>query len=212
MSPVLPPYLTYYQEYGLVICSTHQLALHETKILDHVAKIYHDSALDQSDLDSLRLASLATAHHIITSDQPVPSISTLKPPQPGFKCKRCNLVRLSQRTIRDHILSAYGIQGSKGQDKEITRCLVQALEGSAYLFTVIEQSLLLPTLPTRKRSRELSLATTSQRPRVAESLPHPPSLALFLERFQALRLSLKQSRVIKATGESYEARGFFSDS
>ena len=80
MALVLPPYLTYYQEYGLIICSTHQLALHETKILDHVTKIHHDSALHQSDLDTLRLASLATAHQMITSHQPVPPISTLRPP------------------------------------------------------------------------------------------------------------------------------------
>lgn len=136
MSSILPPYLTYSEKYGLIICSTHQSALHETKILDHITKLHHDLAFYQSMLDPFRLVTLETAHHMITSDQPIPPIPTLRPPLPGFQCTRCGLVRLSQRRIRDHILHTYYIQGSKGQDQEITPCLVQALEGSAYLFTV----------------------------------------------------------------------------
>lgn len=212
MSSVLPPYLAYNQQYGLVICSTHQSALHNTKILHHITKLHHETALNQSDLDTLHLASLATAHHIITSDQPVAPIPTLKPPQPGLQCNQCNLIRLSQRTMRDHIFHAHSIRGYYAQDLEITPCLVQALHPPAYLFTVVDQSCLLPTQPTRKRSRQLSIATTSQRLRVDQSQLQPSLLTTFLETFHTLRQSLKQSRVIQATSEPYEARGFFSDS
>lgn len=169
MSSILPPYLTYYQEYGLIICSTHQLALHKTKIFDHMTKIHHETAFDQSDLDSLHLASLATTHHMITSEQPVSPIPMLKPPQPGFQCKQCNLIRLSQKAIRDHVFQAHLIRGYQAQDLEIASCLVQALEGSAYLFSIAEQSLKLPKLPTRKRSRELSLASTTLGPTTQRS-------------------------------------------
>lgn len=217
MSSVLPTYLTYYDQYGLIICSTHQLALHETKIQDHVTKIHHDKPLDLSYLDSLRLVSLETAHHMIISNQPIHPIRSLKDPQRGFQCQRCGLVRLSQRRIRDHILHAYSIQGSKAQDQEITSCLVQALAESAYLFTTSPQPLSLPTLPTRKRSRELSVASASQEPttqrtRVKESLPQQSDPAQFLASFATLRQTLRASRVIKSTGETYEARGFFTDS
>ncbi|CAI7640744.1 unnamed protein product [Penicillium pancosmium] len=212
MSSVLPPYLAYYQEYGLIICSTHQSALHKTKILHHMTKLHHETALNQSDLDTLHLASLATAHHIITSDQPVAPIPTLKPPQRGFQCKQCKFIRLSQKNIRDHMCKAHLIQGYQPQDQEIASCLVQALHPPAYLFTVADQSRVLPTQPSRKRLRELSIATPSQRLRVDQSQLQLSLSATFLERFHTLRQSLKQSRIIQATGEPYEARGFFSDS
>ena len=218
MSSILPPYLTYYQVYGLIICSTHQIALHETKILDHIIKDHHDTTIRLCDLDDIGLVTLETAHHMITSDQPITPIPTLQDPQPGFQCKRCGLVRRSQRRIRDHLYQDHHIQGYQAQDKEATSCLVQALVGSAYLFTVTQQPLSPPSLPTRKRSRELSVASaslgpTTQRSRLStlsqSCLPDPTT---FIASLQAQRQTLRASRVIHTTSETYKARGFFTDS
>ncbi|KAJ5880162.1 uncharacterized protein N7473_011215 [Penicillium subrubescens] len=97
--------------------------------------------------------------------------------------------------------------------------MLQALKGSAYLFSVTKPTLPLPALPTRKRSRELSLASASQAPTpqrlrvVAQSTPNDSEIrAAFLASFGTFRQSLKESRVIKTSGETYEARGFFTES
>lgn len=219
MSSLLPPFLTYHPQYGLIICSTHQTALHKTKILDHVTKDHPGSELNQSDLDAYHLSSLLAAHHMIQADQPIHPILSLKAAQEGFQCNRCHTIRLKQRKIRDHLLKDHHLRGYQAQDLEATPCLVQALEGSAYLFRVTQDTLPLPALPTRKRSRELSLpsaslAPTPQRPRgVAQSTPDDSAIrAAFLAGFGTFRQSLKESRVIQAFGETYEARGFFTES
>lgn len=217
MSSILPTYLTYYDQYGLIICSTHQSALHETKILDHMTKSHYDKPLNSSYLDSLRLVSLETAHHMIVSSQPIHPILGLKDPQLGFQCKLCGLVRLSQRRIRDHLYQDHQIQGYQAQDQQATSCLVQALVGSAYLFTTTLEPLSLPNRPTQKRPRELSIASASQGPitqrtRVDNSLPQVSDPSQFLASFTTLRQTLRGSTVINLTGETYEARGFFTDS
>ena len=156
---------------------------------------------------------------MIQSDQPIHPIASLKPTQPGFQCNRCHAIRLSQRTIRDHLSKDHQIRGYQAQDLAATACLVQALEGNAYLFSVTKPTLPLPALPTRKRSRELSLASaslapTTQRPRVV-ALSDPDQSAIrdaFLANFGTIRQSLKESTVIQTLGETYEARGFFTES
>jgi hypothetical protein len=68
MLSLLPPFLTYYPQYGLIICSTYQTALHETKILDYITKTHPGSAVNQADLDAYYISSLQAAYHIIQSD------------------------------------------------------------------------------------------------------------------------------------------------
>jgi hypothetical protein len=219
MSSLLPSFLTYHHQYRLIICAIHQTALHETKILEHVAKDHPGFTLNQSDLDTFDLAIMQAAHRSILDHQPIPLITSLAPAQLGFQCNRCGIIRLKQRRIREHLSKDHHVRGYHAQDQEATPCLVQALEGDAYLFSVTKDTLPLPALPTRKRSRELSLPSasyppTTQRPRVVAKVdPNDSAIrAAFIARVSSFRQSLKESRVIQTFSETYKARGFFTES
>jgi hypothetical protein len=216
MSSVLPPYLTYWQQYGLIICSTHQTALHDTKIIDHLTKHHYETSINQSDLDTYHITTIATSHHMILADQPIDLIPHLKPPQLGYQCNQCNHLRLRLKNLRDHLFQAHQVSGYQAQDDQIITCPIQALAGAAYLFRVKAPD---QTQPTTKRSRQLSLPNSTlaplpQRPRLQNhQTPQAATLqAQFLARFDTLRQSLKSSRVIHTQSETYEARGFFTNS
>jgi hypothetical protein len=219
MSAVLPGYLHYYAEYGLIICATHQTALYDTKIVDHITKLHGDIHFTQANLSGFDIMPLHTVHHLIMEKHPIEPFSTLQPPQNGFECKICKSLRLTQRKIRDHLNQSHGIIGYQAQDTEATLCPIQALEGSAYLFKIAEARLSAPATLARKRSRELSLSSSAipssqyPRQRLAGHTQTPEALSnSFLAQFTSLRTSLKASRVIQPLAETYEARGFFTDS
>lgn len=226
MSSFLPPFLIYHNQYGLLTCRIHQIALHPTKILDHITKHHHDITLAQSDLDSLGVKPLVSSLHLIQEAQPITPIPSLHDPQAGFQCKQCKILRLSQQKMRNHISETHDIKGFTSQDSEMLGCLVQALEGSAYLFQVTRLTQLSgSTLPTRKRTREPSLISPTSRPTPQRSrVQSPPLLPLpdqpqastihqsFLMKFHAQRQSLKKSRVIRTLGATHESRSFFNES
>lgn len=218
MSSVLPPYLTYLEKYGLLICSTHQRALHKSQVIDHITKTHHDTGFTDAILHPLHLMNLDAAHHMLLSDQPIDPIPLLQAPQPGFQCRQCGQVRRSQQRLRKHLYQQHHLQGYHAQHQETATCWTQALAASAYLFTVTQEVLSPPIRPTRKPSRERSVPRATQGPVTQRTsvqtlpLPHPANPSHFLARFNTIRQNLRRSRVIQSTGQPYEARGFFSNS
>ncbi|KAL3412624.1 telomere-associated RecQ helicase [Aspergillus fumigatus] len=214
MADPLPPFFSYYSEYFLLTCSACLTAIHPTKISDHLTTEHPGTHVTPEALDSIR----------IMTSQPIDPIPTLASPREGFQCKVCKLVRLSQRTMRNHIHDIHQINGYGPQDARMTSCLIQALEGTSYLFRVNPPATRpsqasTSTLASRKRTREPSLIGSTPGPSNQRSRVHSPDQPeasaihqSYLASFQALRQNLKASRVIQVLDATHEASSFFSES
>lgn len=224
MAALLPPFFTYYSEYFLLTCSACLTAIHPTKISDHLNAEHPGTHVTQQALDSIRVAALTTSHNQIMTEQPIHPVPTLASPREGFQCKLCKLVRLGHRTMRNHIHDIHQINGYGPQDAEMASCLIQALEGTSYLFRVNPPATMpnqasTSTRASRKRTREPSLIGSTPGPSIQRSRVHSPDQPgtstihqSCLASFQAHRQNLKASRVIQVLDAAHEASSFFSES
>jgi hypothetical protein len=182
MAALLPPFFTYYSEYFLLTCSACLTAIHPTKISDHLTTMHPGTHMTPEALDSIRVAALATSHNQIMTSQPIDHIPTLASPREGFQCKLCKLVWLSQIKMRNHIHDVHQINGYGPQDAQMMSCLIQALEGTSYLFRVNPPSTMpnqastsaLASLASRKQTREPSLIGSTPGPSNQRSRVHSP--------------------------------------
>ncbi|KAL4934733.1 hypothetical protein BDV06DRAFT_208379 [Aspergillus oleicola] len=93
MDSTLPPYFIYHEAFKLITCRIHLMAIHPTKIHDHMAKDHQDTPRT---LENLLIQPLEESHRLIQARQPIQPLEGLQDPKPGFKCSICGMVKVSQ--------------------------------------------------------------------------------------------------------------------
>ena len=86
MSSELPLFLLFNQEFSLLICRIHQIALYPLKLASHLESYLSKQAIKQINFSSYSILPLQDSFQKIKKKEPVPLIQGLPPLQSAFRC------------------------------------------------------------------------------------------------------------------------------
>lgn len=138
----LPDSYEYVDDFNVVVCRVHHIAIVPTKPLDHIKRYHINPTLDfdsvKECLEGLHLDSLLVVHRNILTDSPIAPIEYLEPPKKGYKCtyEGCNFIRLSLDKAKRHVAKQHHISTARETLDHLQPCAIQSLSAGSYLFEV----------------------------------------------------------------------------